>query len=169
MAVWVDARGARTRPRALKREAEHQAARQVALTALRDQTGVWDRLSMAAPIPTVATVCRVCQRGLLSTGRPSGWSAKRATDGAYGGQDCPHQCAVSDRLSRIEVSSFVNPKWIPRLADASEVARASPEDPASSIRVWSPIAVGSTARSRSGEIPPSLCRRPKRTQQKEHQ
>ncbi|HND13190.1 MAG TPA: hydroxymethylglutaryl-CoA lyase, partial [Pseudomonadota bacterium] len=26
-------------------------------------------------------------------------------------------------LSRIEVSSFVNPKWIPQLADASEVAR----------------------------------------------
>jgi hydroxymethylglutaryl-CoA lyase len=27
-------------------------------------------------------------------------------------------------LSRIEITSFVNPKWIPQLADATEVARA---------------------------------------------
>lgn len=37
------------------------------------------------------------------------------------------EALVSAGLRRIEVSSFVSPKWVPQLADAEEVARLSPQ------------------------------------------
>jgi hydroxymethylglutaryl-CoA lyase len=49
-------------------------------------------------------------------------------------------------LRAIEITSFVNPKWIPQLADAVEVARASSASPASSTRRWCRTGRGSTRR-----------------------
>ena len=52
-------------------------------------------------------------------------------------------------LRAIEITSFVNPKWIPQLADAVEVA--SPDQAprgGASIRRWSPTGRGWTRRCR---------------------
>ena len=51
-------------------------------------------------------------------------------------------------LRAIEITSFVNPKWIPQLADGSEVvAPASTASRASSTRRWCRTGRGSTRRS----------------------
>jgi hypothetical protein len=63
-------------------------------------------------------------------GRPARRVAERGApdpDGREGGAD---RHAVGRRVPRIEVASFVSPKWVPQMADSAEVWPGSPARPA---------------------------------------
>ena len=69
---------------------------------------------MLDQFPSHVTIYEVGPRdGLQNEARPIATSDKIAMIDAL----------TATGLSRIEITSFVNPKWIPQLADASEVAR----------------------------------------------
>lgn len=52
------------------------------------------------------------------------------------------QALVDSGLERIELTSFVSPKWVPQLADAEELARAMPAPPGITFSALCPNATG---------------------------
>jgi hydroxymethylglutaryl-CoA lyase len=59
---------------------------------------------------------------------------------------------VAAGLRRIEITSFVSPKWIPQLADADEVARLAKAPPGVTYSALCPNAVG-LARAKAAGLP----------------
>lgn len=57
---------------------------------------------------------------------------------------------VAAGLTRVEITSFVSPKWIPQLADADEVAKVSKPPPGVTFSALCPNAVGLERAKRAG-------------------
>jgi len=55
---------------------------------------------------------------------------------------------VTAGLSRVEVASFVSPRWIPQLADADELAAALPPHHMRRTERWSPMSADTNACAR---------------------